>query len=670
MAAWVVRGGAFEAEALSEGLMSVDWDIRQDVGDLAEDEIRQLLQQTYPNKRKNEITKYTQEIVSFRDKIEIGDVIVMPQSSTIAIGVASGEYRHLSERPMHMVGRPVKWLAQEIPRDSIGMDLKSGLAQRQTIYEIKSRDAENRLLAIARGESSPWDEFVRRAKAYVNTGKLEGEELGYKVEIAERLATVRTAVLGGAVNWPGAVLDALNNKGGQKGRGNLVDWREQSGLSKWFDDSPQEALLSLQSLWTPQEISPSDRIRGFTEQLPLEMIRSPGARTAVASVLLMGLDAWHYPPVRTATFNKVYALTDYPQPTRDAGEVERYEHAIGLLDKFIDEAYERGLNLQNRLEAQSVVWAVVGGRGDVDEGVEEETDNVHENLEDLANRLFLPVEFLEDILWLLDDKKQVIFQGSPGTGKTFVAQKLAKHLAKGDEERVTLVQFHPSYAYEDFVQGFRPILKDGQAGFALRNGPLLRASERARNDPDNDHYLIIDEINRGNLAKVFGELYFLLEYRDHAMTLQYSDEPFSLPDNLYIIGTMNTADRSIALVDLALRRRFHFMEFRSSESPIKDVLRKYLQREAPDMTWVANVVERANGLLDDRHAAIGPSYFMKENLDEDMVKMVWEHNVLPYIEERLIGQPERLAEFSLDRLWGIADGNRDVSVEDAEDDDC
>ena len=179
-----------------------------------------------------------------------------------------------------------------------------------------------------------------------------------------------------------------------------------------------------------------------------------------------------------------------------------------------------------------------------------------------------PVGFLQEIETLLDDKKQVIFQGPPGTGKTYVAQKLARHLA-GSEERVTLVQLHPSYAYEDFVQGFRPTLKDRQPGFELRDGPLLRAAKQARadaqKDPDAKHFLVIDEINRGNLAKVLGELYFLLEYRDESIRLQYSDKPFSLPGNLYVIGTMNTADRSIALVDLALRRRFYFVEFHPDE---------------------------------------------------------------------------------------------------------
>ena len=203
-------------------------------------------------------------------------------------------------------------------------------------------------------------------------------------------------------------------------------------------------------------------------------------------------------------------------------------------------------------------------------------------LQALANDLLLPASFLEEVATLLDEKKQVIFQGPPGTGKTYVARALARHLA-GSEGRVTFVQFHPSYAYEDFVQGFRPVqLNDGQAGFELRDGPLLRAAERAEDEQDADHYLIIDEINRANLGKVLGELYFLLEYRDKGIRLQYSnesDEPFSLPENLYIIGTMNTADRSIALVDLALRRRFSFVEFDTGEEPIKGLLRPLAHRE-------------------------------------------------------------------------------------------
>ena len=298
----------------------------------------------------------------------------------------------------------------------------------------------------------------------------------------------------------------------------------------------------------------------------------------------------------------------------------------------------------------------------------ERIDNGTErDIRPLAADLLLPASFLEEIATLFEEKKQVIFQGPPGTGKTYVALALANHLA-GATGSVELVQFHPSYAYEDFVQGFRPRVEGGQVGFELRNGPLLQVAERASaeqlraeevGEEPAKYLLIIDEINRANLGKVFGELYFLLEYRDKGIRLQYSDEsdePFSLPENLYIIGTMNTADRSIALVDLALRRRFSFVEFDTGEEPIKGLLRRWLRaKDLGYMEWVADVVDRANekladGSPEDRHAAIGPSYFMKPGLTEERARRIWKHDVLPYIEERLYGQRDRLGEFDFDAL--------------------
>ena len=298
--------------------------------------------------------------------------------------------------------------------------------------------------------------------------------------------------------------------------------------------------------------------------------------------------------------------------------------------------------------------------GDSTAGTAVEPDEPHSednlqnyDLQALGRELHLHADFLEEIETLLEDKRQIIFQGPPGTGKTFVAQALANCLA-GSEDRVTLVQFHPSYAYEDFVRGFRPSIADsGQGGFELRDGPLIRAAQEAEKEPHARHFLIIDEINRGNLAKVFGELYFLLEYRDKKIRMQYQqddEDDFSLPENLYIIGTMNTADRSIALVDLALRRRFYFVEFHPDDEPVKGVLRRWLG-EGSDIEWVADVVDAANNLLkDDKHAAIGPSYFMKERLNQEMVERIWKHSVLPYIEERLFGDDNQIKQFDLKTL--------------------
>lgn len=265
----------------------------------------------------------------------------------------------------------------------------------------------------------------------------------------------------------------------------------------------------------------------------------------------------------------------------------------------------------------------------------------------LAEELLLPQEWLDEVEALTENKPQVIFYGPPGTGKTFVARRLARSWA--DASNVTTVQFHPSYAYEDFVQGFRPVAaEDSGVGFELRDGPLMRLAQRARESGERC-VLIIDEINRGNIAKVFGELYYLLEYRDDSIDLQYGDS-FGLPENLIIVGTMNTADRSIALLDAALRRRFHFVPFFPDEWPIEGLLRRWLDVNNPAMVWVADVVDHANRLLGDRHLQIGPSHFMVDDLDEVLLRQIWRYSIIPYVEEHFFDDPDRVADFALDVL--------------------
>lgn len=273
-----------------------------------------------------------------------------------------------------------------------------------------------------------------------------------------------------------------------------------------------------------------------------------------------------------------------------------------------------------------------------------------DDLQQLADELYLTKEFLDEAEELLADKGQVVFYGPPGTGKTFVARKLAGHIARGGGT-VEKVQFHPSYAYEDFVEGYRPRLSStGHVTYAVVDGPLKRIAAQATERPDVTHVLLIDELNRGNVAKILGELLFLLEYRDEEIRLQYSDGPFSLPENLKVIGTMNTADRSIALVDTALRRRFHFVAFFPDAPPIDAVLRRWLADRSPELLWVADVVDRANAELADRNLAIGPSHFLKDGLTERHVERAWKASVLPFLEEHFFGDPEQLRRFDLARL--------------------
>ena len=267
----------------------------------------------------------------------------------------------------------------------------------------------------------------------------------------------------------------------------------------------------------------------------------------------------------------------------------------------------------------------------------------------LAESLLIERAYLAEVITLLQKKRQLIFYGPPGTGKTFVARRLGRFLAQ-DSDKIETVQFHPSYAYEDFVQGYRPLISDRQAGFQLVDGALKRLADKARRAPDKTHILIIDEVNRGNLGKIFGELYYLLEYRDEEMSLLYSRESFMLPKNLLIISTMNTADRSIALLDAALRRRFYFVPFFPDEPPIKGLLQRWLQKNTPDLLWLSEVVDLANRKLGDRHIAIGPSYFMDKDLTEEWISLVWKHSIIPYLAEHFFGQEDRLGEFELSKL--------------------
>jgi len=257
---------------------------------------------------------------------------------------------------------------------------------------------------------------------------------------------------------------------------------------------------------------------------------------------------------------------------------------------------------------------------------------------ELAADLHLPESWLQNQIDLLRRKRQLVFYGPPGTGKTFIAQALADHLT-GDPSASTLVQFHPSYSYEDFFEGFRPrATTAGMVGFELVQGPLRRMAEAADHDRGRPYVLIIDEINRANVAKVFGEMYFSLEYRERAVALQYSgDSLFQLPQNLYIIGTMNTVDRSIALVDAAMRRRFFFTALFPDRPPIDGLLGEWLAvNHLPNE--IAIIHAELNRRIGDNEAAIGPSYFMEADIgDPGVLDLVWEHAVLPQLEEHHFG---------------------------------
>jgi MoxR-like ATPase len=284
----------------------------------------------------------------------------------------------------------------------------------------------------------------------------------------------------------------------------------------------------------------------------------------------------------------------------------------------------------------------------------------------LSEQLHLDASFLREIVRALEDRRQVILYGPPGTGKTYVARKLVEQLAPEEACR-DVVQFHPSYTYEDFVLGFRPALNDESGlAYGLRDGPLLRLARHAHAHPRSQHVLLVDEINRGNLPRIFGELLYLLEYRDEWVSLMYKPEAdldtglidergrFKLPENLWLVGTMNTADRSIGLIDAALRRRFHFIPFFPGEGALKDVLRGWLQRQPRAVQPLARWLDTLNAQLSEDvgpHMQVGHGYFMRKRLTLADVERIWRADIMPFLEDQLFGRPDgTLERYELARI--------------------
>ena len=274
---------------------------------------------------------------------------------------------------------------------------------------------------------------------------------------------------------------------------------------------------------------------------------------------------------------------------------------------------------------------------------------------DFLSDVYMSEQDYETLVNVLKMKKNIILQGAPGVGRTFTAKRLAYSIIGAkNPDRVQMIQFHQSYSYEDFIEGYRPT----ENGFTIKKGSFYKFCKLAEDDDENDYFFIIDEINRGNLSKIFGELFMLIEKDKRCIELQllYSDENFSVPPNVYIIGMMNTADRSLAMLDYALRRRFSFFTmkpgfntigFQTYQDSLKsDAFKKLISCIKQLNSKIAADISLGEGFC------IGHSYFCgltAKTATVQTLTSIIEYELIPLLKEYWFDEPEKIIDWS-DRL--------------------
>jgi hypothetical protein len=386
-------------------------------------------------------------------------------------------------------------------------------------------------------------------------------------------------------------------------------------------------------LWSPSEEEALDGL----DRICKEQSTLPGAGRSYPSMLLYLRDPNRYAVWMKSTAKGLVALVDHQGPGRAGGRAayETFSKRVGELRE------EFGLAPQEPDAILSAAFREFGKKKKVALPPKPQPKPPGESpvpLNDVAVQTSIPIDDLETWVELLSGpKQQALFYGPPGTGKTFVAERIGLHVA-GDEARVTTVQFHPSFSYEDFIEGLRPVTsQSGSMSYEIRPGIFVDFCETASLSPEHRFVFIIDEINRADLGSVLGELMLLLEYRGKKTLLPYSKNEFSVPDNVILLASMNTADRSLAMVDYALRRRFHAIEL----LPNRDVL-EAAYGAAEGAETALQMFDLVQSRVADKNFAPGHSYWLMNDPSDEALLRVWNYELKPYLSEFWFEHPTQL----------------------------
>ncbi len=515
---------------------------------------------------------------------------------------------------------------------------------------LKRIEASTETLTDSATAQAKWDAYLAAARA--NHNAIYGVEQYKEDDLGKALKSAREAVLRDDPSWPSRVKEAVRHR-----LNNIIFHINQAKLAEWMESNAADAKRALTALWAKGDQTPGDRVRSFDAIVPEALCprTAVGTRLNWASYLMMGIDPNRYPPYQRNMFRTAYLQLDYSHSSADdAGGI--YEHALGFLDRLVQEAQKRGMDRPStRLDAQSVVWFSGKAQPQRPQPPPAPMPSIHP---------------LNTVLY-----------GPPGTGKTWHTVTRAVAIVENRKEsevagedradvkdrfdeyrnarQVEMVTFHQNTTYEDFVEGIRPVLTESgdrsaaassehggarDVQYEMSLGVFRRIAKRAEADPDERYVLIIDEINRGNIARIFGELITLVEdskrigQPDGArVTLPGSKTDFGVPANLHVLGTMNTADRSIALLDTALRRRFVFEEMMPDPSHsgiATDV-------DGVNCGTLLSVMNHRIAVLLDREHQIGHTYFLGVDSLEALAS-TFRHRIMPLLQEYFYDDWEKI----------------------------
>jgi hypothetical protein len=467
---------------------------------------------------------------------------------------------------------------------------------------------------------------------FAQTASYQNDEYSYKKNLLhilhEALADIADAaaadVVAKLVAWASASRKEIDN---------LTSWQTRDIFERYLAAVPAEQTHRQLQALLDEDGDLLERINSFREGFESDYQDYVGEQGKLSlgfiSLLLMGANMETHIIYRAMVIRQAcheWGVEDFT--TGKLNDGEKYVQLLTLtppLQTKLTKALDRKADL---IDVHSLLWF---NYSDEYDEFKRPGDGQREALEERA--------FMRDLLRIAQRTKNIVLYGPPGTGKTYWVEQYRKRFAP---QQTYFVTFHQSYAYEEFVEGLKPSSVSGQIRYDVCPGVFRRVCEAAAAHPENEYLLVIDELNRANIAKVFGELITLIEDdkrlgadNELMVTLPYSGEQFGVPGNLTIMGTMNTADRSIALLDIALRRRFTFIPV----MPNPDLLDSRIQDvDLPQLLRCLN--ERVSWLLDRDHQ-IGHSYFMDVSSLADL-RFVWKHRVLPLLEEYFYNDGERL----------------------------